>query len=60
MAQQAICRSRSRLALIFKLAQAAEKHWRRLDGQNPLPKVILAERFTNKIEFAKEQAQTAA
>jgi putative transposase len=60
MAQQAICRGRSRLALNFKLAQAAEKHWRRLGGQNPLPKVILGERFTNKIEFAKEQAQTAA
>jgi hypothetical protein len=27
--------------MIFKLAQAAEKHWRRLDGQNQLPKVIL-------------------
>ena len=29
------------LAMIFKLAQAAEKHWSRLDGQNQLPKVIL-------------------
>jgi hypothetical protein len=29
------------LAMIFKLAQAAEKHWRRLGGQNQLPRVIL-------------------
>jgi hypothetical protein len=27
-------------AMMFKLAEAAEKHWRRLDG-HPLPKVIL-------------------
>lgn len=60
MAHQAICRGRGRLALIFKLALAAGKHWSRLDGQNPLPKVNLEVTFTNKIEFAKEQAQTAA
>src|SRR3981081_1221024 len=47
------------LAMIFKLAQAAEKHWRRLDGQNQLPKVILGVRFTDGIEGAKEQAQHA-
>jgi putative transposase len=29
------------LAMIFKLAEAAEKSWRRLDGHNHLPKVIL-------------------
>jgi putative transposase len=48
------------LAMIFKLAQAAEKHWRRLDGQNQLPKVILGVCFTDGIEVAKEEAQTAA
>jgi len=42
--------------MIFKLAQAAEKHWRRLDGQNQLPKVILGACFTDGIE----EAQTAA
>jgi putative transposase len=46
--------------MIFKLAQAAEKHWRRLDGQNQLPKVILGICFTDGIEVAKEEAQTAA
>ena len=52
--------NKTALAMIFKLAQAAEKHWRRLDGQNQLPKVILGVRFTDGIEVAKEQAQTAA
>ena len=48
------------ISMIFKLAQAAEKHWRRLDGQNQLPKVILGITFNDGIEVAKEEAQTAA
>jgi transposase-like protein len=52
--------NKTALAMIFKLAQAAEKHWRRLDGQNQLPKVILGVCFTDGIEVAKEEAQTAA
>jgi putative transposase len=38
------------LAMIFKLAQAAEKSWRRLDGHHHLPKVIRGVTFTNGIE----------
>ena len=38
--------NKTAFAMVFKLAQAAEKHWRRLDRQNPLPKVILGVRFT--------------
>jgi len=41
--------------MVFKLAQVAEKHWRRLDGQNQLPKVILGVRFTDGIEVAKKK-----
>ena len=52
--------NKTALAMVFKFAQAAEKHWRRLDGQNRLPKVILGVRFTDGIDVAKEQAQTAA
>src|SRR3982074_1489391 len=52
--------NKTALAMIFKLAQAAEKHWRRLDGQNQLPKIILGVCFTDGIEVAKEEAQTAA
>jgi hypothetical protein len=46
--------------MIFKLAQAAEKTWRRLDGHNQLPKVILGVTFTDGIEVVKSQAQAAA
>jgi hypothetical protein len=31
--------NKTALAMIFKLAEAAEKSWRRLDGYNQLPKV---------------------
>src|SRR5262249_5705866 len=33
--------SKTALAMIFKLAEAAEKSWRRLNGHNQLPKIIL-------------------
>src|SRR5437773_7664551 len=33
--------NKTALAMIFKLAEAAEKSWRRLDGHNQLPKIIL-------------------
>ena len=48
------------LAMIFKLAEAAEKSWRRLDGHNQLSKIILGARFTDGIEVVKSQAQAAA
>ena len=52
--------NRTALAMIFKLAEAAEKSWRRLDGQNQLPKVILGVKFTDGIEVVRSQAQVAA
>jgi hypothetical protein len=42
--------NKTALAMIFKLAEAAEKSWRRLDGHNQLPKVILGVKFTDGIE----------
>ena len=48
------------LAMIFKLAQAAEKSWRRLNGYSLLPKVILGVKFNDGIEIVKSQSQTAA
>jgi putative transposase len=45
--------------MIFKLAEAAEKSWRRLDGHNQLSKVIHGVKFTDGIEV-RSQAQTAA
>jgi hypothetical protein len=32
--------NKTALAMIFKLAEAAEKSWRRLDGHNLLPKLM--------------------
>src|SRR5438876_1358775 len=52
--------NKTALAMIFKLAEAAEKSWRRLDGHNQLPKVILGVKFTDGIEVVRSQAQTAA
>jgi hypothetical protein len=46
--------------MIFKLAEAAEKSWRRLDGHNQLPKVILGEKFFDGIEVVRSQAEAAA
>jgi transposase-like protein len=52
--------NKTALAMIFKLAEAAEKSWRRLDGHNQLPKVILGVKFTDGIEVVRSQAQAAA
>ena len=52
--------NKTALAMIFKLAEAAEKSWRRLDGQSQLPKVILGVKFADGIEVVRSQAQTAA
>jgi putative transposase len=51
--------NKTALAMIFKLAETAEKTWRRLDGHNQLPKVILGVRFADGIEIAS-QVQAAA
>jgi transposase-like protein len=54
------CLSNKTALAMFKLAQTAEKTWRRLDGHNQLPKVILGVKFTDGIEVVKSQAQAAA
>ena len=51
--------NKTALAMIFKLAQAAEKSWRRLKGYGLLPKVILGVKFNDGIEV-RSQTQTAA
>src|SRR5258707_1090568 len=52
--------NRTALAMIFKLAEAGEKSWRRLNGHNQLPKIIIGVKFTDGIEVIRSQAQTAA
>jgi putative transposase len=51
--------NKTALAMIFKLAETAEKSWRRLDGHNLLPKLILGVKFADGIEITS-QAQAAA
>src|SRR5215831_6724154 len=52
--------NKTALAMIFKLAEAAEKSWRRLDGHNQFPKIILGVKFANGIEVVRPQAQPVA
>lgn len=45
------CGSRSAtLSLVFKLAQQAQKHWRKLNGHALLPKVLRSVRFEDGVE----------
>jgi transposase-like protein len=55
--------NRTALAMVFKLLEAAQKSWRRLDGHNQLPKLILGVTFNDGIEVIKptdRQPTTAA
>jgi putative transposase len=56
--------NRTALAMVFKLVEAAQKSWRRLDGHNHLPKLILGVKFTDGLEVvakpANRQPTTAA
>jgi putative transposase len=52
--------NKTALTMIFKLAQAAEKSWRRLKGYNLLPKVVLGVKFNDGIEIVRSQSQIAA
>ncbi len=50
------------LAMFFKLIEAAQKSWRRLDGHNQLPKVVRGVRFSDglEVEAATHQPKAAA
>ena len=52
--------NKTALAMIFKLAEGAEKSWRRLDGHNQLPRVIQGVEFVDGIEAVRQQPQAAA
>jgi len=44
--------NKTALAMIFKLAEAAERSWRRLNGHNQLPKIILGIRWNRGCQIA--------
>ncbi len=46
--------------MVFKLVMAAAKTWRRLKGENQLPKVVQGVTFTNGVEVTNTPKQTAA
>ncbi len=49
--------------MVFKLVQGAQKSWRRLDGHNQLPKLVLGAKFKDGLEVtqvADNQPQAAA
>ena len=46
--------------MVFKLVMAAAKTWRRLKGENQLPKVIDGVRFKDGIEVNTVDAKDAA
>ena len=46
--------------MVFKLVMAAAKTWRRLKGENQLPKVISGVKFVNGVESAEATSQSAA
>jgi len=48
--------NRTALAMVFKLVEAAQKSWRRLDGHNQLPKLILGVKFTDGLEVVAKRA----
>jgi putative transposase len=46
--------------MVFKLVMAAGKTWRRLKGENQLPKVVAGVTFRNGVEVANTPEQNAA
>jgi hypothetical protein len=42
--------------MVHKLVEAAQKSWRRLDGNNQLPKLILGVKFADGLEVAAKPA----
>jgi putative transposase len=46
--------------MVFKLVNAAAKTWRRLNGENQLPKVVQGVKFQNGIEVTEVTAHRAA
>jgi len=46
--------------MVFKLVNAAAKTWRRLKGENQLPKVVQGVKFQNGIEVIVLSAHHAA
>ena len=52
--------NKTALAMVFKLVEGAQKTWRRIDGHNQLPKLILGVKFADGIEVIGTSAAPQA
>lgn len=52
--------SKTARLMVFKLVMAAAKSWRRLKGQNQLPKLLAGAKFQDGIEVIEMKPQSAA
>ena len=52
--------NKTALAMVFKLVEGAQKTWRRIDGHNQLPKLILGVKFADGIEVIGTSAAPRA
>ena len=52
--------NKTALAMVFKLVEGAQKSWRRLDGLNQLPKLILGVKFADGLEVAAKSIRQPA
>lgn len=53
--------NKTALAMVFELLERARESWRRLDGHNQVPKLVLGVTFNDGIEaIADRQPATAA
>ncbi len=48
------------MLMVFKLVSATAKTWRRLKGENKLPKVVRGVKFQNGVEVIEMPANHAA
>ena len=48
--------NKTALAMVFKLVEAAQRSWRRLDGHDQLPKLILGVKFSDGLEVVAKPA----
>jgi hypothetical protein len=55
---QRLLSNKTALAMVFKLVEAAQRAWRRLDGCNQLPKVILGVKFADGLEVTTKPKTT--
>jgi hypothetical protein len=51
--------NKTALAMVFKLVEQAQRHWRRLDGHDLLPKIILGVKFQGRDRGRREIGRRA-